>query len=166
MFLYIQNFLSPGDYQSVLEEVHPMTLSLDPNVPSRKICQIPLSSTTHRIFTSRQVCDWFCKVFHKHVSLSIPIEYRQYPCGSEGIPWHKDTPYGQYLECVFTLENTSDSETMYSSTFKTYSVWTTPNSLIIVRPNDVWHTVTPVSKGERTILKIAYSLEKNDAYYI
>lgn len=92
-------------------------------------------------------------------NLEIPIEYRKYVIGSY-MDWHKDTPMLpdqlQY-ECVITLTNSGDSLTLlqYKNGIKKLS--TKPNSLLLVRANGITHKVTPLAKGERTILKIVFS---------
>ena len=111
------------------------------------------------MFSSPQILQWFRTVFQDptlEVSTDLPIELRVYPTGSLGMKWHQDTPLGQKYECVYTVANTSDSQTLYRDFWgRTHAVWTEPNSLVIVRPNDVWHGVTPVTQGERTIIKFA-----------
>lgn len=131
MFHYIPRFLSPDDHRSVQKAM----------------------------FSSPQVLQWFRDVFQDptlDVSHRLPIEFRRYPTGSQGMKWHKDTPLGQKYECVYTVANTSDSHTMYRDFWgRTHSVWTEPNSLVVLQPNGVWHGVTPVTRGERTIIKFA-----------
>jgi hypothetical protein len=89
---------------------------------------------------------------------TIPVEYRTYETGSY-MDWHNDTqmlPDQLQYECVVTLTNTSDSETLleYPKTIKTLQ--TKPNSLLIVRANGIRHKVTPVQTGVRTILKLVF----------
>ncbi len=86
---------------------------------------------------------------------SFPVEYRIYPTKSKGMPWHKDTSLfsPNAIECVLTLTNNSDSKFMYTQNRKDISISPNPNQLIMVAPNSVEHKVTPVSHGERSILK-------------
>jgi hypothetical protein len=88
----------------------------------------------------------------------LPIEYRKYPIGSSGMDWHRDTPLiGKQYECVYTVTNTSDSFTLYKDWLgRVHSKWTEPGSLVIVRAGGVLHSVTPVHKGERTIVKFVF----------
>lgn len=83
------------------------------------------------------------------------IEYRVYPKGAH-MDWHRDMNLGfispQY-ECILTLENTSDSIFQYKKDGKIHSITPAPNTLIIVRGNGIEHRVTPVTKGQRSILK-------------
>jgi hypothetical protein len=94
--------------------------------------------------------------------LDVPMEHRYYT-KSKGMKWHKDTLLSdppQY-EIVYTVANTSDSHTEYIDHWgRTHRVWTEPNSIMIVRANGYIHQVTPVNKGSRSILKIAYTPKK------
>jgi hypothetical protein len=73
--------------------------------------------------------------------------------------WHTDTimlnNQLQY-ECVITISNTSDSETLLDKKIYTSHIETEPNSLLIVRANGVRHKVTELTKGERTIIKLVF----------
>ena len=99
----------------------------------------------------------------------FPIEHRIYPVGSQGMKWHRDTlmyDLPQY-EGVFTIRNQSDSETQWiDEKNKKNSIWTEPNSFLIVKAHGFNHHVTPVLKGEREILKMIYtqSNQTNDNY--
>lgn len=90
--------------------------------------------------------------------VNVPIEHRYYT-KSKGMNWHKDTLLSdppQY-EVVYTVTNTSDSHTEYIDHWgRKHRIWTEPNSVMIVRADGYAHQVTPVNKGSRSILKIAY----------
>lgn len=129
MFLYIPNLLSPGDHRFVQKRI-----------PS--------------VLDHPKMVQWFRKVFDDPTLRIELIEPRVYPTGSRGMSWHKDVPLGQKYECVYTVTNTSDSQTLHRDVWgRTHAVWTEPNSLVVLRPDDVWHGVTPVTRGERTIIK-------------
>ena len=87
---------------------------------------------------------------------SVPVEYRTYGPGSS-MHWHRDQPMLsdqlQY-ECVITLRNTSDSKTLLENK---KGIKTEPNSLLIVRANGINHSVSPTTKGSRSILKVVFS---------
>ena len=92
-------------------------------------------------------------------NMDIPIEYRKYVVGSH-MHWHKDTqmlPDQLQYECVITLTNNSDSSTLLKYENGVKKISTQPNSLLIVRAKGITHKVTPLAKGERTILKIVFS---------
>jgi hypothetical protein len=92
----------------------------------------------------------------------VPIEHRYYT-KSKGMKWHKDTLLSdppQY-ELVYTVTNTSDSHTEYIDHWGLkHRIWTEPNSIMMVRAHGYIHHVTPVNKGNRSILKIAYIPKK------
>ena len=160
MFLYVPNFLSSGDRQFVLDELSRTETSPEnhPLAPGRTMTRIQNGTMTHRIFTSPQVTEWFQKVFDRRLVPGhdkVPIEYRTYPKGSQGMEWHRDTPLvGNQYECVYTVKNTSDSQTLYKDFFgRVHPVWAEPGSLIVVQAGGVRHAVTPVTRGERSIVK-------------
>ena len=115
---------------------------------------------THKVFTSRQVTEWFGRIFGpvSPGAQHIPIEYRD---GSLGMKWHVDTPLiGRQIECVYTVENTSDSVTLYKDFFgRTHRQWTEPGSLVVVRAGGVEHAVTAATTGRRTIVKFVFVVD-------
>ena len=105
----------------------------------------------------------------KVIPADVPVEYRIYPPGSR-MDWHQDVALytePQY-EIVFTVSNTSDSQTQWQDAEgRRHGGWTEPNSVIIVQAESVVHRVTPITTGERSIIKFVYSttLEKTEDYY-
>jgi hypothetical protein len=88
----------------------------------------------------------------------VPVEYRIYGPGSS-MNWHTDRqmlPDQCQYECVITLRNTSDSETLVKQGSRNKHIKTEPNSLFVVQANGVSHCVTPVKKGSRSILKVVF----------
>ena len=69
--------------------------------------------------------------------------------------WHIDTSLfdPDCFEIVLTLTNTSDSKFEWQENGTTSSLEPKPNTLVIVRPQSIPHSVTPINVGERTILK-------------
>lgn len=164
MFLYVPNFLSSGDRQYVHDELTLTETSQEnhPLAPGRTMTRIQNGTRTHQVFTSPQVTEWFQKVFNCRLvpgHEKVPIEYRRYPVGCSGMGWHRDTPLiGKQYECVYTVTNTSDSQTLYKDFFgRVHSVWTEPGSLIVVQAGGVRHAVTPVTRGERSIVKFVFT---------
>jgi hypothetical protein len=92
-----------------------------------------------------------------------------YPEGA-AMDWHQDVALyvePQY-ELVFTLENTSDSQTQWQDgDGHRRGGWTEPNSIIMVKAESVVHRVTPINTGERSIVKFVYTttLDKTEEYY-
>ena len=96
-----------------------------------------------------------------HVRRDVPVEYRLYYTGSTGMNWHRDQRLSidaEYLEGVLTLHNDSDSvfEYMQGSLVKKHIV-PREGTLVLVKPEDLLHRVTPVRKGSREILKMVFS---------
>ena len=72
---------------------------------------------------------------------------------------YEDKP--QY-EAVYTIRNNTDSLTEWiDDNNKIHSVWTKPNSIMIVKAQGYKHHVTPVNDGEREILKLIYTQSDN-----
>ncbi|KAL1522943.1 hypothetical protein AB1Y20_017907 [Prymnesium parvum] len=95
------------------------------------------------------------------VPSEFPIELRHYP-HSSGMQWHQDDMLYTQPQCefVFTVDNDSDSFTEWIDAQNcTSSVWTVPNSLLAIRAGATGptHRVTPVTRGQRTILKFVYT---------
>jgi hypothetical protein len=90
------------------------------------------------------------------VSRAIPVEHRLYFTGSNGMDWHKDErllPGIKYYEIVWTLHNDSDSVFQWSQWGVTRTLRPKAGTLVWVRPEDICHRVTPVTRGSREILK-------------
>ena len=86
----------------------------------------------------------------------IRPEYRVYYTGSRGMDWHRDQRVLSldYYECVLTLFNDSDSVFEYKDRLGvTRTIRPTVNTLIMLKPEGVKHRVTPVTRGNREILK-------------
>lgn len=116
---------------------------------------------THRIFTSPQLTEYMSHVFDRPLvsgANRVPIEYRKYPPGCHGMKWHRDVQLiGRQYECVYTLTNTSDSVTKWRDFIgREHANWTEPNSLVVVQAGGVEHAVTPVTSGERSIVKFIF----------
>jgi hypothetical protein len=100
----------------------------------------------------------------------VPVEYRIYPFGGS-IDWHRDVAlYTEpQFEIVCTIHNSSDSRTEWKDvdTGRRRGIRSEPNSVLIVQADSVVHRVTPITKGERSIVKFAYSTtnEKTVDYY-
>ena len=169
MFLYIPQFLSASDHRHLLEELSgvPLVDENNPVAPGRLRTFMLPGSITHRIFTSPQLTEYFSRVFDKPLESAaisspyrrlVPIEYRKYQVGGGGMKWHRDISLiGRQYECVYTLTNTSDSQTVRRDWIgREHAVWAEPNSLIVVQAQGVMHGVTPVTIGERSIVKFVF----------
>lgn len=97
----------------------------------------------------------------------VPPEYRIYNPGSS-MHWHRDQqmlPDQNQYECVITLRNTSDSETLLDHKKGIKSLQTKPNSLLVVRANGIKHSVSPTTKGSRSILKVVFSEPTSPSFH-
>ena len=80
-----------------------------------------------------------------------------------GLNWHKDLSlfYPDCYEVVLTLNNSSDMKFQWKENNITKSIKSKKNTLVIVKPNGVIHSVTPSNIGCRYILK--FILEQKDS---
>lgn len=96
-----------------------------------------------------------------HVRRDIPVEFRLYYTGSVGMDWHRDERLAvntDYIEGVLTLRNDSDSVFEYMlGPFIKKRVVPHEGTLVLIKPDDLLHRVTPVHKGSREILKMVLS---------
>jgi hypothetical protein len=160
--IYIPNFLSQKEYSEIkkLMEQDSRPFEINKNGLIKKTI---IDKKINKIFYSLQNKETINQYTNNNVFESkVPIEYRIYQLHN-GMNWHKDTllyDSPQY-ECVYTIQNTSDSKTEYIDyNGEKHSVWTKPNSLMIVRANGYFHHVKPVTKGKREILKLIYTPSK------
>ena len=173
-FVYIRNFFSPRDYAVLLDACREMRPRAG---AERRACarqrlgvMIEPEHVVHRAFMNPRVAERISGLVGRRVvPADVPVEYRVYPEGA-AMDWHQDVALyvePQY-ELVFTLENTSDSQTQWQDADgRRRGGWTEPNSIIMVRAESVVHRVTPVLVGERSIVKFAYTttLDKTEEYY-
>ena len=161
--LYIENFLSEKDYQKILE------LDTDKrgfkNENFRYIKPLNNPDVTNIFYNEKYINKLKKRLKNTMIYESkFPIEQRIYPNGSKGMNWHIDTlmyDKPQY-EAVYTIRNNTDSLTEWiDDNNKIHSVWTKPNSIMIVKAQGYKHHVTPVNDGEREILKLIYTQSDN-----
>lgn len=160
--IYIPNFLDKQEYYKILDSIKKDNRPYDIN-RNGLFKQTIIDKRITKLFYSPK---YIQKINHitgnKVMESKIPIEYRIYQLHN-GMEWHKDIllyKQPQY-ECVYTINNTSDSKTEYIDHNRNkHSIWTEPNSLMIVRANGYYHHVKPVTKGEREILKLVYTPTK------
>ena len=79
--------------------------------------------------------------------------------------WHQDTSlfYPDAFEVVLTITNTSSSKFLWKENGgTTKSVNPQANTLAIVKPISVLHSVSSVLDGERTILKFVVEFIEKD----
>ena len=165
--IYIEDFLNDYEYKNLLNNLENDNRNLiDENF--RLI--LPLDHNNNKIiydiFYSEKYINMIQKKLNNYnvTKSDFPIEYRIYPTNSKGMNWHSDTllyDLPQY-EAIYTIHNNSDSLTKWEDENNTeYSVWTKPNSMLIVKAAGLRHMVTPVTTGTRSILKLIYTQSDN-----
>ena len=85
----------------------------------------------------------------------FPIEYRIYPKGSKGMDWHIDTSLfsPDAIEGVITIDNKSPSKFKWKEGLITKNVTPKSNTVALVKPGTVFHSVSGTENGYRTIIK-------------
>jgi len=165
--IYERHILSKGIFQQlcdICKSYNESNMILDPKADNRRFMHVfPLNDPIYEVIFNDEFITKIRKLCgnqHLEPCLDIPIEYRKYVIGSY-MDWHSDMkmlPDQLQYECVITLTNTSDSKTIVNNWFglSKKSIITEPNSILIVRANGVKHCVTKITKGERSILKLAF----------
>jgi hypothetical protein len=166
---FFRNVLSQEDYNIILEECNMLKSHLKQEYSEfvkRKTIVVDKNSYLNTIFFGNKFLNYIHKIlgFRVKPSSNLPIEFRIYEKGGK-MDWHRDyvdkvVKNCPQIEIVFTLENTSDSKTLWidDDTNKKYEIITQNNSIIITQGNGAYHMVTPVTTGHRSIVKIAYDI--------
>ena len=165
--LYIPNFLDEKEYTTILKLRSDKDNFIFENFRYAK----PLTDrSAYNIFYSDKYMNQIQHNLNKVLYPSkFPIEHRYYSEDSEGMQWHKDLlmyKKPQY-EGIYTIRNNTKSRTEWKdSKGVLHSIWTEPNSLLIVKANGYEHHVTQPEEGEREILKLIYTQthETNNNY--
>ena len=164
--IYIENVFTPSVFQTIKHTCKSLnkTLKKDNLINGIRYGTHINKGYIKNILDSSEFTHFVNKIVNNQLKPQIklsdfPIEYRIYPNKSSGMEWHSDTllySVPQY-ECVFTIENNSDSNTLWKNKNKINTIKTNPNSLIIVVANGPLHKVTPINSGFRSILKFIFS---------
>ena len=162
---YIEDFFTPNEFKIITN--HLKTISIK-DLKSEKFRLVSTlnNKMISNILYSQQNINKINKIVGTELFKSdFPIEYRIYPTKSPGMHCHTDTllyDLPQY-EAVLTINNTSDSyTTWYSYNKEERRIYTKPNSLLLVKAKGNRHCVSPINKGERSIMKYIYS--QSDTY--
>ena len=163
----VRTFLPAADFDRVRTECRrlrgKMKLEKHTMAKGRVGCFVDRRSETHRILTSdavrAQISD---RVGRPMEPSSYPIELRSYRVGAQ-MPWHRDDQLYDQAQCevVICLDNDSDSRTEWlDATGAPRSEWTRPNVALLVRGGETGaaHRVTSLRRGERTILKMVWTV--------
>lgn len=155
-----QNFLSEKEFNNLIDNLKDINLKHDSRSLNRK--SLCLKYEKHKniydcIYKNNNLKKLIDILTNKNYKEKpqYPIEYRLYPLGSQGMNWHQDTSMftPNALECVLTVTNTSDSNFLWKINNHTFSTTPEVNTLMIVRPEAIVHSVSPINQGERKILK-------------
>ena len=185
-FLYVRNFFDPEDFKTIERACDDLRKHLK---EEKRVCansrlgvMVPEEDVVHQMccseFAAEKVRELVLssedkKDEKKRYALKpsdVPVEFRIYPSGGS-MDWHRDVAlYTEpQFEIVCTIHNSSDSRTEWKDikTGRRRAIRSEPNSVLIVQADSVVHRVTPITKGERSIVKFAYSTtnEKTLDYY-
>jgi hypothetical protein len=165
--IYLENFLENYEYKQLLNNLEDDNRTFrDENF--RLVLPLNINNNKYIYDTlySQKYLDLIRKKTKNYniIKSDFPIEYRIYPTGSSGMKWHSDTllyDLPQY-EAIYTIHNHSDSLTKWIDEKGTeHSIWTKPNSMLIVKAKGLKHMVSPVNNGTRSILKLIYTQTNN-----
>ena len=174
---FIAEFLPAADFTKVRDDCRSlrggMKLEKDSIAIGRMGRYVDSRSAAHKLLTSSPVVERVSRLVGGEVEPSeYPIELRSYRAGS-GMDWHQDDQLYEDAQCelVLCLDNDSDSRTEWiDAKGDQHSEWTPPNSALLVRAGDTGaaHRVIPLKTGERTILKMVWTVPgsaKLDSFY-
>ena len=168
------NFFSKDVFSEIKNYFKKLNFKNDNRVNSRKTICLPFHNHKklyNLIYKDSKFKKIISKIYNgKYKNYKIkptwPIEYRKYPKGSTGMRWHMDsslfTP--DCLEVVLTINNTSDSKFLWREGFniKSKSIKPKSNTLAVVTPKTILHSVSSVNNGYRTILKFIIQHPKSN----
>ena len=168
--IYIKNVLSFEEFSKLKEECLPLFSKLTPDKhagTNRAHVILCKDGPIEQIFYSKHFLEYMKNILgvnNIQPSKVLPIEFRYYEAGSS-MDWHRDTIVNirnkmPQVEVVFTLHNSSDSKTEWidDETGELHKVFSTPNSIMITQGGGCFHQVTPITVGDRSIIKIAYDI--------
>lgn len=172
--IIIENFYSKSKFKKIKKLLSNINLKNDIRVPSRK--SLCLKNNKHKelydlIYNDNKLKKLITKIYkNKYINNpDFPIEYRKYPNNSSGMNWHQDLSMfsPDCLEVVLTVENKSNSKFLWDENGKIKNIKPVENTIVIVKPNTVLHSVSKVN-GFRTILKYIIQFEnslKKESFY-
>lgn len=165
---YIENFLTHEIFLDLKRETEVCMPELRPETlasvaKGRLGMHLSPGNVIARILCGHDVCEYLRKLTASTLAASdFPVEIRRYPLHSS-MGWHCDEALYEIpqIEAVFTIENTSDSETQWERQGGAIvSRSMQPNSLLLIKAEGPKHCVTPVTRGDRVIAKICYTLSR------
>ena len=170
--LYRRNIFTKDELVIIQNDVISNLGRLKPETSSsvahgRRGMTLRSDAPTVQVFQQGSLLDWIVQVTGnpsfqlRHEQ--VPVELRSYDQSGAGMAWHSDdvlfAPEPQ-LEIVFTLENTSDCQTLYKTpNGQIESLHTEVNSVLLVPAGGPEHCVTSLQRGRRIIVKAVYAPE-------
>jgi len=163
----VRALLSPVELGVVREGCRRLRSRMKPEKDALAVgrvgCFIDRRSEIHAVLTSDAVAARISAAVGRPMAPSVhPVELRSYRRGAE-MAWHRDDQLYTEPQCelVLCLENDSDSRTEWIDAQGVHlSEQTRPNTALLVRAGEdgVAHRVTPLRRGERTILKMIWAV--------
>ena len=160
-YVIVENFFTQSDFESILLHLPSSTEYVkDGGYYSHKRTKVKLGSEHPITRLIQDNVDRVNQLIGEKTKHYGEVEVRKYNKG-DFIDWHRDYDHlnvnakPNYFECVLTCTNTSDSKTEFKDecTGEINSVTTEPNQFVILCIQGVKHRVTPVTTGERIIIK-------------
>ena len=169
--LYIKDVLSYDEFSKINEEcinIYPKLVPDNSMAQNRLHVIIPKNNIIEKYFYGNK----FINLLKNSIGLNLkpskilPIEFRYYGINSS-MNWHRDQIINKnidncpQIEVVYTLHNKSDSVTQWINDKNGYinEIYSSPNSIMITQGGSSFHRVTPITNGNRSIIKIAYDIE-------
>ena len=157
--IIINNFYKKNTFKKIKSILENIKLKHDNRSSNRKtlcLLQENYKELYNLIYNNKKLKSLIKEIYKNNYinNPDFPIEYREYFDGSRGMNWHKDLSMfsPDCLEAVLTIENNSDSEFIWDDNEKINSVKPSGNTLVLVKPDTIFHKVSEVN-GNRTILK-------------
>mmetsp|Transcript_8824 Transcript_8824/g.26518 ORF Transcript_8824/g.26518 Transcript_8824/m.26518 type:complete len:232 (+) Transcript_8824:305-1000(+) len=172
--LYVRDFLRDSERDSVVKELATLKGRARSEVNSLAVertgVQLSIRDGIGSVFGSAMVLTKLQTMLAEPglVLGDFPVEARFYSTGAEMF-WHSDDQLYAVpqIEVVYTVMNESDSYTEWiDAQGLLQSVWTEPNSALLVKAGAAKHRVTKLRRGSRSIIKAVYTttLKRSDAF--
>lgn len=177
--LYKEAFLSPADFEAVRRECRSLRGRMRAEKDSIALGRLGLcldcKSVTHATLMSESVAQYVARLtgVPKLEPSDFPAEMRHYGSGAQ-MGWHRDDMLYDppQTEVIFTIDNSADCFTeWFCANGERDCAWSEPNSVLLVRAGSDGpsHRVTPVKRGERTIVKLVFhepAASKTPNFYV
>jgi len=167
LFIF-NNFFSDVDFSKIKNFVKNLKFKDDDRVSARKTLCLDQTKfpKLYEIIYNNSRLKSFIKTINPnefHNPPRFPIEYRIYPRGSSGMNWHQDTSLfsPDAIEGVITIENNSKSEFKWKENNVEKKITPQANTVALVKPGSVLHSVSGTGNGTRTIIKFVIDFKNS-----